>query len=98
MFHAVADPSRRSILDLLRAGERTVGALLAHFPFSQPALSKHLRVLRDARLVRVRKAGRERHYSLDARALREVYDWAAHYERFWQGRLDRLGKVLDDLR
>ncbi|MCK5943794.1 MAG: helix-turn-helix transcriptional regulator, partial [Planctomycetes bacterium] len=65
--------------------------------FSQPALSKHLKVLREARLVKVRKVGRERRYRLDAKALREVHDWVGHYRSFWNARLDRLGGVLDDL-
>lgn len=97
VYRAISDPTRRSILDLLRAGERAVVQLLEHFDFSQPALSKHLRVLREAKLVTVRKVGREHRYRLDARALRGVYDWVGHYERFWNQRLDRLGDVLDDL-
>ena len=97
VYRAIADPARRSILDLLRAGERAVVELLKHFDFSQPALSKHLKVLRDAKLVAVRKVGRESRYRLEADALRAVYDWVGHYERFWTDKLDRLGDVLDDL-
>ena len=97
VYRAIADPARRTILDLLRAGERAVVELLQHFEFSQPALSKHLRVLRDARLVTMHKVGRENRYRLEARGLRAVYDWVGHYEQFWNARLDRLGDVLDEL-
>ena len=96
-FRAIADPSRRTILDLLAEGERTVGELLAHFDFSQPALSKHLRILREAGLVSARAESRRRVYRLEAENLRSVAEWVRHYERFWNARLDRLGSVLDDL-
>lgn len=97
VYRAIADPTRRSILDLLRAGERCVVDLLTHFDFSQPALSKHLRVLREASLVKLRKVGRENRYRLDAKALRAVHDWVSHYEQFWNDKLDRLGDVLNDV-
>lgn len=94
-YRAIADPSRRAILDLLAEGERTVSDLLSFFTFSQPALSQHLRVLRDAGLVGVRQEGRLRHYSLQASGLRSVADWLVAYERFWTEKLDGLGAVLD---
>lgn len=97
VYRAIADPARRSILDLLRRSESAVMELLEHFDFSQPALSKHLRVLRDAGLVRVRKVGRESRYSVDASGLRAVYDWVGHYERFWDSKLDDLGDVLEEM-
>lgn len=93
-FRAIADPSRRRVLDELAAGERTVSELCELFHTSQPAVSQHLRVLRDAGLVLDRKRGRHRYYRLNARPLRAVYDWAAHYERFWSAKLDALGEVL----
>ncbi len=96
VYRAIADPHRRTILDLLRDGEQAVVQLGEHFRFSQPALSKHLRVLLDAGLVAVRKVGRERRYALDARGLRAVHDWVGHYRVFWHTRLDRLRQVLDD--
>lgn len=96
VFRAVSDPSRRAILDLLAEGERAVSDLLTHFPFSQPALSKHLKVLRDAGLVAWRAVGRQRLYSLEAEGLRSVAEWVAHYERFWNEKLDALGTVLDE--
>jgi DNA-binding transcriptional ArsR family regulator len=94
-FRAVADPTRRAILDSLATGERSVGDLSAMFDVTQSAVSQHLKVLRDAGLVRPRKEGRQRLYSLDAGPLRDVFDWAAHYERFWTKKLDALGAVLD---
>jgi DNA-binding transcriptional ArsR family regulator len=97
VFRAVGDPHRRAILDLLAQGERAVNELLAHFEFSQPALSRHLRVLREAGLVVARAVGRERRYSLEPLALRKVADWIAHYERFWNERLDALGTALEDM-
>ena len=98
VYRAISDPSRRTILDLLRdAGEMAAKALQEHFSFSQPALSKHLRLLREASLVQVRQEGRQRLYRLDATKLAEVHDWVAHYEAFWTGALDRLGGVLEEL-
>ena len=81
VFQAVADPTRRAILDLLARGERSAGELVDPFPISQPAVSQHLRVLREADLVAERREGRRRVYRLNPAGLREVYDWAAHYER-----------------
>lgn len=94
-YRAIADPHRRRILDLLAEGERAVSELGEHFDFSQPALSKHLRVLREAGLVRIRAVGRKRLYSLDAARLKPVAEWVAHYERFWNDKLDGLGELLD---
>ncbi|MEM9381049.1 MAG: metalloregulator ArsR/SmtB family transcription factor [Planctomycetota bacterium] len=96
VLRAVADPSRRAILDLLAEGEQAVNDLLPHFTFSQPALSKHLRVLREAGLVAVRAAGRRRLYALRAEGLRSVAEWTLHYQRFWERSLDALGAVLDE--
>ena len=97
VFRAVSDPTRRAILDLLAEGERAVNELLSHFSFSQPALSKHLKVLREAGLVVKRAVGRQRLYSLEAQGLRSVAEWVAHYEHFWNAKLDALGDVLDAL-
>lgn len=95
VFQAVSDPTRRALLDLLADGERAVRDLLGFFRMTQPAISQHLRVLREAGLVSERRAGRLRIYSLNANPLRAVYDWAAHYERFWTRKLDGLGAYLD---
>lgn len=95
-FRAIADPSRRAVLDMLAQGERAVNELLEAFSFSQPALSRHLRVLREAGLVRARAVGRQRLYFLRPEGLRPVAEWVRSYERFWQERLDRLGDLLDE--
>jgi|HubBroStandDraft_1064217.scaffolds.fasta_scaffold73653_3 DNA-binding transcriptional ArsR family regulator len=95
VFGAVDDPTRRRVLDLLTHGELPVRRIAAPFAMTRPAISQHLRILLRARLVQVRLDGRERYYRLRARPLREVYDWVAHYERFWQGKLKALGAFLD---
>jgi DNA-binding transcriptional ArsR family regulator len=92
VFRAVADPTRRAVLDLLAEGELAVKDLQPAFPISQPALSQHLRVLREAGLVSERRAGRLRIYRLEAEPLAGVRTWL---ERFWDERFDRLGRVLD---
>ena len=94
VFEAVSEPTRRAMLDLLSGGERAVGELVGRFDVSQPAISHHLRILREAGLVKTRKAGRQRLYSLQARPLRRVHDWLRHYERFWTDKLDALGEHL----
>jgi len=95
-YRAVSDGTRRRILDVLADGERSVSELLEGFDeLSQPALSQHLKVLRDAGLVSVRRDGRRRIYALDPRPLREIRDWVAHYERFWDEKLVALGQFLD---
>lgn len=95
VFLAIADPTRRRLLDMLCAGERPAGELARPFRMSQPALSQHLRILREVGLVRQRKAGRERIYRLDPIPLHSVAEWMMRYERFWRERLEALGKYLD---
>ncbi len=82
------------MLDLLVGGERSVGELVERFDVSQPAISHHLRILREAGLVKTRRAGRQRLYRLEAGPLRQVYDWLEPYERFWKNRLQALGEHL----
>ena len=96
VYQAIADPTRRRLLDLLTAGERPVNNLARPFAMSRPAVSQHLRVLREAGLVAERRVGRERRYSLRAAPLREVYDWVAHYDRFWREHLGKLGEYLKE--
>ena len=86
----IAEPSRRQILDELRAGERPVGALVERLALSQPAVSKHLRVLRDAGLVRVRPQGQRRMYSLRVEPLIELDRWLEPYREMWAQSLDKL--------
>jgi DNA-binding transcriptional ArsR family regulator len=83
VFRALADPTRRRVLDLLRGGVRSVSELQADFKISQPALSRHLKVLRDARLVVFRRAGRLNVYQLNAEPMEAVNTWMHHYEDFW---------------
>ena len=95
VFRAIADPTRRAILDLLLAGERTVGEIAGQFAVSRPAVSKHLRLLRGARLVRVRREGRHRLCALDPEPLRAVDAWLDRYRREWQSRLARLKRYAE---
>jgi DNA-binding transcriptional ArsR family regulator len=87
---ALADPTRRELLRLLSGAERSAGELAAAFPVSRPAISRHLRVLREAGLVRTRSEGRRRLYALDPRPLRELDDWLEPYRDLWAQRLDAL--------
>ena len=96
-FDVVAEPTRRRILDLLREGDRPVGELVHVLGISQPGVSKHLRVLRDAGLVRVRQQAQQRWYQLDAAPLAEIDAWLAPYRRFWSERLDALERHLDSM-
>jgi len=93
-FELLAEPNRRRILDLLRDGERPVGELVNRLSMSQPAVSKHLRVLRDSGLVDVRIDAQRRMYRLRPERLREVDAWIAPYRRLWEARLDRLERHL----
>jgi DNA-binding transcriptional ArsR family regulator len=97
-FNAVAEPRRRQILDLLAQGERPVNDLVELLGLGQPQVSKHLRVLREVDLVRVRDEGRQRMYRLNAEPLKSLYDWLAKYEQQWNKRFDLMDTVLDDLR
>ena len=90
IFDCLAEPHRRRILDLLREGERSAGDLVTAIGISQPGLSKHLRVLRDAGLVRAAIDGQRRIYSLRPEGLAAVEAWLAPYRRFWADRLDDL--------
>jgi len=94
-FHALADPTRRAILDRLVHGEATVGELARPFPLSRPAISKHLRVLERAGLVMRQRDGRISRCDLSARPLKEAADWVARYRDFWEGQLDRLVNYLE---
>src|SRR3954449_11458109 len=87
---AIADPTRRELLALLAGGEIPAGELADRFPVSRPAISRHLRVLREAGLVRARTDGRRRLYALDPRPLRELDDWLEPYRDLWARRLDAL--------
>lgn len=95
VFEVLAEPNRRQLLDLLRATERPVGDVVAELGVSQPAVSKHLRVLRDAGLVEVRSQAQQRLYRVRAEPLRAVDEWLAPYRRMWESHLDDLERHLD---
>jgi DNA-binding transcriptional ArsR family regulator len=94
-FEAIAEPSRRQILDLLRAGERPAGELVEAMGLSQPGVSKHLKVLREAGLVSVRPDGQRRLYRLEAGELAALDAWLKPFRSFWAERLDALGDHLE---
>lgn len=95
VFKALADPTRRALFErLARDGEQTVHALTDRAGVSQPAVSKHLGVLKHARLVRYRREGRETHYSAQPQALTPLADWMNLYGAFWRDRFDRLEDLL----
>lgn len=95
LFRTLADPTRRGIFErLCREGEQTVGALTARAGVSQPAVSKHLSVLKQAGLVRDRHEGRQTHYSARLDALAPLADWTSEMTRFWEARIDRLEDLL----
>jgi len=96
VFRALADPTRRSIFEeLTRQGEQTVHALTGYAGVSQPAVSRHLTVLRRAKLVRHRREGRETHYRAQPDALAPMVDWLDLYGAFWRDRFDRLESLLN---
>jgi DNA-binding transcriptional ArsR family regulator len=96
VFRALADPTRRAIFEeLTRQGEQTVHALTRYAGVSQPAVSKHLNVLKRAKLVGRRREGRETHYRAEPDALAPMVDWLRYYGAFWRERFDRLGELLE---
>jgi len=98
VFRALADPTRRAIFEeLTRRSEQTVHALTRFAGVSQPAVSKHLTVLKRARLVRHRREGRETHYRVQPDALAPMVDWLRHYGAFWRDRFDRLESLLEGM-
>jgi DNA-binding transcriptional ArsR family regulator len=91
VFNAIAEPRRREIIDLLATGQRwPVGDIVKRVRLPQPAVSKHLGVLRQVGVVTVHRAGRNRLYELNAQKLKAVYDWTKTFERFWSRQLDRI--------
>jgi DNA-binding transcriptional ArsR family regulator len=96
IFQAIADPTRRAILDRLRDGEQPVKQLAEPFAMSLPAISQHLQILCEAGLVTQRRLGRQRIYQLNPEPLQQVQNWVSHYEQFWQAKLDNLGEYLEE--
>lgn len=95
VFQAIADPTRRKLLKLLSEQELPVTVISGHFPMSRTAVSKHLRILADAGLVKEKKVGRERRYWLDPEPLVELKDWLAYFERFWENKLAALKYLVE---
>ncbi len=95
VYRAIADPTRRAILDRLRAGQAPVNELAAGFRMSRPAVSKHLRVLRQAKLVHERRDGRQRLYRVDPAPLNDIARWLEGYRAFWQVSLDNLKRHIE---
>jgi len=95
-FNAVAEPRRRQILDYLAGAERPVGDLVAKLGIEQPSVSKHLKVLRDVGLVRVRRQGRHMFYRTDAEALRPLHDWTKTFERLWAHQWTRIKERAEE--
>jgi len=94
-FHALADPTRRAVLDLLRRGSRAAGEIASAFPVSRPAISKHLRQLRRANLVVEHRRGRHRYYHLNPEPLKAVDSWLEQYRSFWQSSLASLKAFVE---
>ncbi|HEY1601290.1 MAG TPA: metalloregulator ArsR/SmtB family transcription factor [Pirellulales bacterium] len=96
VFNAIAEPRRREIIDLLRSGRRhAVGDLVTRLQIPQPAVSKHLGVLRKVGIVSVTKQGQQRLYQLNAKELKPVHDWVKTYERFWTHQLSRIKQAAE---
>jgi len=96
VFRAIADPTRREILSLLRAREQTVGEIASNFRMSRPAISKHLRLLRTAGLVATRQFGTAHVCRLNAKPLRAVNDWVRDYETFWSATMQDLKRYVEE--
>ena len=95
VYHAIAEPNRRRLLELLRERECTVQELVPHLGVTIGAVSQHLKILLTSGLVARRRQGRFRYYRARGEALKEVYEWTERYREFWDSRLDRLGRHLD---
>jgi DNA-binding transcriptional ArsR family regulator len=95
VFQAIADPTRRKLLKLLVDEEMPVTVISGHFPMSRTAVSKHLRILADAGLVKDRKVGRETRYRLEPEPLLELKRWLAYYERYWENKMTALQRFIE---
>lgn len=94
-FQAIADPSRRQILQLLGTEKRTINSLAENFDMSRPAVSKHIKILYSAGFIAIEEVGRERYCSLKQDGFDELQEWIRHFDKFWTARLDALGEFLD---
>jgi DNA-binding transcriptional ArsR family regulator len=97
VFQAIADPNRRAIIGLLATQKLTVNAVAKYFPISRPAVSRHIKILKECGLVVVRQQGRERYCEVRLDKLNEVSDWVEKYQKVWEQRLNRLDEYLSEL-
>jgi DNA-binding transcriptional ArsR family regulator len=95
VFQAIADPTRRRLLSILGQDEKPLKDISGHFPVSRTAVSKHLRILSDAGLVKERKVGRETRYRLETEPLLELKRWLSYYERFWENKISILKHYVE---
>lgn len=95
VFQAIADPTRRQIIDLLSNQSLNLNAVAGHFDISRPAISKHIKILMECGLITVRQDGRERYCSADTQKLKEIDQWLNRYRKFWNQKLDALGDFLE---
>lgn len=96
VFQAIADPTRRDVLRLLAHQELPISKITSHFPISRTAVSKHLQILADAKLVSGKKVGREKIYQLHPEPLKELKEWLSFYEQFWSNKLSILKHVVEN--
>ena len=96
VFQAIADPTRRKLLELLAGKELSISTISSHFTMSRTAVTKHLHVLESAGLVNSRKVGREKLYCLETEPLQKLQTWLAFYEQFWDNKLSKLKKVVEN--
>lgn len=95
IFYSLADPGRRSILQMLCENEMTVNSIADKFNISRPAVSKHLKILYNSNLVKQRQSGRERYYSINPQPLNEIYKWLEYFDKFWDKKLNSLIKHIE---
>lgn len=95
VFRAIADPTRRSIMAMLAGGEQTLGDIAANYEMTRPAVTKHLKVLEQGGLIRVRAQGRERLHTLQPNALKSVSDWLGFFSQFWDEKLEDLKQAVE---
>lgn len=95
VFRAIADPTRRSIMAMLSDGERSLNDITAHYEMTRPAVTKHLKILEQGGLIRVRAQGRERLHTLQPEALKSVSDWVGFFSQFWDDKLANLKQAVE---
>ena len=96
VFRALADPTRRAIINMLAEGDRPIAEIAAAFDMTRPAVAKHLAILREGGVIAVEAKGRERIHRLNPQALKTAADWLSYFDRFWDDRLAKLKKVVED--